>query len=109
MAEKLKFSPDDLTVGDMEDFEEIVGEPLDVALSERAVLMPNGEIEKDEKGRPVKRVQLNAKALKALIYIVKRADNPDFTLADARGVKVSEIDLGGEEVTDAEAKKEETA
>lgn len=75
----LHVDPDDLTIGELEDFEEIVGKPLDEAL----VL--------DAK---TKQPRISAKVLKAFIFIVYRRANPDFTLEQARAVKVSELQLG---------------
>lgn len=73
MAEQIRFSEDDLTIGDLEDFEEIVGASIDDAFQD---------------GKSV-----STKTLKAVVFITKRRDNPDFTLEDARKVKVSELVL----------------
>lgn len=103
MSDKLKIDLDSLTIGDMEDFEDIVGIPMDKAMSPQVVLMPNGEPERDEKGRPVKEMRLGPTVLKALVYIIKRAENPEYTLADARNVRITMLDLGGaDDSADAE-------
>lgn len=60
-----------LTVGDVEDIEEICGKQLD---------------ELDFKTP-------SAKLMKAIIYINGRRDNPDFTLEEARQVKLAEVKL----------------
>lgn len=67
---------DALTIGDLEDFEDIVGVPFDEAeaASFRSV-----------------------KAIKALVFLTMRKTNPGFTLDDARNVKVSALQLGTEE------------
>lgn len=95
-GEVIAFNPDDFTVGDLEDFEDIVGVPFDEAFKEVATKDEDGKVIRDEKGRPVKTVKMGAKTLKALVYLTKRAENPDFTLEDARKVKVSELVMGTE-------------
>lgn len=77
MTEPLKFRPEDFTVGDLEDFEEITGQPL-------AELIATFEKAKGTVLPP-------AKVLKALVFLVKRSANPDFKIEDARNVKVGEI------------------
>jgi hypothetical protein len=39
--------------------------------------------------------QITTKALKALIWITQRIEKPEFTLDDARRVRVSELELVG--------------
>jgi hypothetical protein len=78
MPEPLKFRPEDFTVGDLEDFEEITGQPLAELIAtfekaEGATVLPP------------------AKVLKALVFLVKRSTNPEFRIEDARNVKVGEI------------------
>lgn len=101
MSEKLSINPQDMTIGDLEDFEDVVGMSMDKAFKPVPLLDENGErvFEKDAKGvlRPQTTVELSTKALKALIWIVKRQDNPDFTLEDARKIKVSELELQGDD------------
>ncbi|MDG9711158.1 hypothetical protein [Streptomyces sp. DH10] len=91
-AISLRIDPDNLTIGDLEDFEEVVGQPIYQALSPRPVVV-DGKRVLDEKGRPELETQVSTKALKALIWISQRAVNPDFTLADARNVKVGELQI----------------
>lgn len=67
---------DDLTIGDLEEIEDVVGETSDSIF----------------KGTP------SAKALKAIVYVICRRENPEFTLEDAAKVKVS--DLSGGKVAD---------
>lgn len=81
MPDPLVFSEDDFTIGDLEDFEEITGSPLTDFLD---LMKANGSGE----------MRLDAKAvkiIKAIVFIVKRRENPDFTLEDARRVKFSEL------------------
>ncbi|MFD6970137.1 hypothetical protein [Streptomyces sp. NPDC059949] len=91
----LRINPDVLTIGDLEDFEEVVGLPIYEALSPRPVIGPDGKKVLDEKGRPELQTQITTKALKALIWVTQRVDNPDFSLQDARNVKVSALELVG--------------
>lgn len=105
----IRFDEDALTLGDLEDFEEIVGAPLHEALRPKTQRDEDGEIVRDEKGRPVQEVQMSTKALKALVFIVLRNERPDFTLDDARKIRVSALEMveseseGNDSGQDAEA------
>lgn len=101
MSEKLTIDPNAMTIGDLEDFEDVVGLSMDKAFKPVPVLDDEGNrvyAEPDDKGiaRPEMTVELSTKALKALVWIIKRQDDPNFTLEDARNVKVSELDIEGE-------------
>lgn len=73
MSEELSIELDALTVAEIEVIEEIVGAPIDEAFG---VGKPRG------------------KALRALGFVVKKRENPDFTLEDAGNlvVKLAEPD-----------------
>lgn len=91
MSEVLHLDPEDLSIGDLEDFEEITGQSLTEALKARPVLDAEGKRQFDEKGRPLSETHLTARVIKALVYVTKRRDNPAFTLEDARHVRLSEL------------------
>jgi hypothetical protein len=93
----LRIDPDVLTIGDLEDFEDVVGAAIYDVLSPRPVIGSDGKKVLDEKGRPELETKIPTKALKALIWISQRVDNPDFTLQDARNVRVSALELVGTE------------
>jgi hypothetical protein len=93
----LRIDPDVLTIGDLEDFEDVVGAAIYDVLSPQPVIGPDGKKVLDEKGRPELETKIPTKALKALIWISQRVDKPDFTLQDARNVKVSALELVGSE------------
>jgi hypothetical protein len=90
----LRIDPDSLTVGDLEDFEEVVGAPLYDVLQPKPVF-EDGKKVLDDDGRPVLETKISSKALKALIWISQRAEKPGFSLEDARNVKVSALELVG--------------
>jgi hypothetical protein len=73
----LAFDPDDLTIGEMEQFEDVVGQTMTSALSDPS--------------------NMSAKALKAIVWIVNRRTNPEYTLEDAASVKVSSLDVSSVE------------
>lgn len=86
MADVLKIDPDDLTIGDLEDFEDITGQSFDQAFQANG----NGT------------AHVSAKAIKAMVFLVKRRDDPSFTLDDARNVKIGALDIATkEDPTDA--------
>lgn len=98
----LRIDPDELTIGDLEDFEEGVGLPLHEALKQVPIRDDEGKLvlgEPDEKGkqRPETEVKISAKALKHLVWIIKRSTDETFTLADARKVKVGALEIVGDD------------
>ncbi|MDP9388183.1 MAG: hypothetical protein M3Q48_09810 [Actinomycetota bacterium] len=70
----LTIDPDDLTLGEVEQLEELTGKPLGE--------MFNGAI--------------SAKAATALVYVIKRREDPAFTLDDARAFKIGGLNIAGE-------------
>lgn len=104
MADKLKLSMDDLTLEDMELFEEATGQDILEALKPRPVIdettgMPVKD-ENDPKGRPLMEARVTSRVFVGLVYIALHRDNPDITLAEVKKTKLSEIDLDIEESTD---------
>jgi hypothetical protein len=89
----LRIDPDILTIGDLEDFEDVVGAPLYDVLQPKPVRDAEGKKVLDDDGRPELETQIPTKALKALIWITQRVEKPEFTLQDARNVRVSALEL----------------
>jgi hypothetical protein len=89
----LDIDPDELTIGDLEDFEEITGGTIQKVIKTVPELDANGDRVFDEKGRPVMTSEVPAKAIRALVWITQRKLNPEFTLEDARNVRVSSLVL----------------
>lgn len=89
----LRLDFDDLTIGDLEDFEEGVGATLDESLKRYPVVDDEGNKVFDAKGRPETEVRLSAKALRHLVWIVKRKEDPAFTAEDARNLKVASLEV----------------
>jgi hypothetical protein len=83
-----------------------VGAPLHEALKAVPEKDDDGKIVTDESGRPVTTVKMSAKALRHLVWIIKRADDPTFTAEDARSVRVGELELVAAD-DEAEAPKDE--
>ncbi|EFC86468.1 hypothetical protein [Parafrankia sp. EUN1f] len=96
----LDFDPKAMTIGDLEDFEDIVGEPMQTALSPKPVRDAAGDIVRDARGRPKTAVQPSTKAIKALVYLAGRRQNPAFSLDDARQIRVDELRIHAEEPAD---------
>lgn len=101
---KFKIDPDAFTLGDMEDFEDVTGKTLKDALKPVPLLDDEGNRQFDEKGRPLSEANVTAKVLTALVWLAHRSTtNPDFTLAEARKVKVTElVFVGDDEPEDSE-------
>lgn len=66
---EISFDLEQLTIGDLEDLEDICGKPYE----ELDFTKPN------------------AKMVKAMVYLSERRRNPDFTIDDARGVKLADV------------------
>lgn len=82
-AKPLRFSVDSLTVGDLEDIEEMSGMSFDDIMGH----LTSGKVGAGGKvGVPIK-------VLKALVFVVYRAADPAFTVEDARKVRVSELEV----------------
>jgi hypothetical protein len=103
---KLHINPDAMTIGDLEDFEEITGKPFDKVLAGTVARDDEtGDILKDDRGRPIREVSMRAVDLKALIFVTQRAINPEFTIEDARKVRVTDLSIeSDDEGVDAEGK-----
>jgi hypothetical protein len=116
MAEKLKvtLNMDDLTFGEMEDFEIATGLVMSDAVKTVNVLDANGRPvpdPDDPKGRPLKESKMTAKAMMGMIFLGLRKDNPDLTFADVRKLKLSEVDFDmteGIESTEGKAQESES-
>lgn len=82
----LAFDPDQLTLGELEDFADAAGVEFAQASDVVEVI--------DEKTGDVKRVRrMKAKGLIALVWILRRRSDPTYTLEDARQVKISGLDM----------------
>lgn len=88
----LVIDPNSLSVGDIEDIEEYVGKPISEVFKEGPA---------DAEGN--REVQLSGKALVAVVWVLKREADPDFTIEDARKVKITDFKLetNGVDPTDA--------
>ncbi len=99
MSEVIRPDPDDLTIGDLEDFEDIAGKPwdefqLDMQRQQREIAKRNAERqEKGEEPDPLDQPTMPMKTLKAIVFIAKRKADPAFTLEQARQVKIAALDL----------------
>ncbi|MCG5459622.1 hypothetical protein PSH03_005406 [Micromonospora sp. PSH03] len=96
----IELNPDDLTLGDLEDFETYVGAGLDEAVKPKPVFDDDGNRVFDEKGRPVSQTRIPTKALVALVWLVKRRETAGFTIADARDVRVNSLVLTESDTAD---------
>lgn len=89
----LTINPDEFTIGDLEDFEDVAGMSFGAAVKSTPALDDEGNKTFDEKGRPLTETNIAAKSLKALVWIVKRHDIPGFTVEDARAVKINALEI----------------
>ncbi|MEU8086335.1 hypothetical protein AB0B57_22335 [Micromonospora sp. NPDC049101] len=87
-------NPDDLTLGDLEDFEAYTATSIDEAFKSVPVFDDEGNRVFDEKGRPESTVKVATKSLVCLVWLMERKTQPDFTIADARNVKITSLVIG---------------
>lgn len=72
----LELDPDSLTIGEVEDIESVSGRPITQML------------------KAFENQEFSAKELLALVWIIQRRTNPEFTLDDARKTKMSALTVG---------------
>ncbi len=75
MPETIEFDFDDLTLGDLEKLEDAAGRPAGQIIA---------DYEESTEG-------MRAKDLTALIYVIKSRVDPEYTLDDARSIKIIEF------------------
>lgn len=73
MTDTITIDPDDLSLGEVEAIEDILGKPFSQVFADGGV---------------------SAKAAVALVYVVMRRDDATFTLDDARAFKIGSLKLG---------------
>lgn len=97
MAQKLRLSMDDLTLGEMELFEEATGKDILEELKPKPVIdETTGRPVKDPddpKGRPLMEARVTSKSFIGLVYIALKRDNSSLTLADVKAMPLRDIDF----------------
>lgn len=93
---KVHLNVDELTLGDLELFEEACGGDLMDALTPVIVRDENGRPvpdPDDPKGRPLQQVRVTAKTMVGLIYLTFKKEDENITLADVKKIPLSELDF----------------
>lgn len=107
MGEKIKVSMDmdDLTFGELEEFENATGLVMSEAVKSVIVRDKDGRPvpdPDDEKGRPLKEVRMSAKAMMGMVYLAIRRQNPETTFEDVRRLKMNDVEFDVQESGDEE-------
>ncbi|XVU22536.1 hypothetical protein ACQPZJ_35445 [Actinoplanes sp. CA-054009] len=90
----MDFDPDELSMGDMEDFYDLAGRTVEEALTAYPLKDPDtGEKLLDERGRPITGVRIRPKEMTGFIWLTKRREDPTFTYEQARSVKVKQLTI----------------
>lgn len=95
---KIKFNQSKMTLGDLEEFEDITGQSFNSAMKEVVVMdpetgRPKRNPDPEAKGRALTQTEMSMKGLVALVYMATKKDDPTFTLEDARALKLSEFNF----------------
>lgn len=77
MPETLVLDTAKLTMGDIEDIEEYAGKPIGEILASDAI----------------GNVKVSGRSLTAIVWVLKRKENPAFTIDDARNTELGSFDL----------------
>ena len=103
---KLRLSVDDLTLGDMEEFETATGRDIMDVLKPQPVIdestgrpVPDPD---DPKGRPLMAARVTSKAFVGLVYLALKRDNPSLTIAEVKAMRLSDIDFDIDQGTEAD-------
>lgn len=104
---KVSLNLDEMTLGDMEAFEDVTGKTFEELLAPKPVLDENGRKvpdPDDPKGRPLMETKMSMKALVGLAYVALRKENPDITIQQVRDMPLDSFDFDVEgEVDPTEA------
>jgi len=94
---KVTMNMDDMTFGELEDFETVTGLVMSEAVKTVVVTDPKtGRVipdPEDPKGRPLKETRMSVKAMMGMVFISMRRDNPEITFDDVKKIKISDVDL----------------
>lgn len=107
---KIKFNQGNMTLGDLEDFEEITGKTFSQAMKQTPVIDPETgkpvrDPDPEAKGRPLMQAEMSMKGLVAIVYLAMRKEDPNFTLEEARKLKLSDFEI---DMSDPEAGKSDS-
>jgi small nuclear ribonucleoprotein (snRNP)-like protein len=106
---KVKLNMDDLTFGELEEFERVTGLVMsdavrtDIVRDKEGRPIPDPD---DPRGRPLKETKMSARALMGMVYLGLLKENPDTTFEDVRKIKLSDVELDIEEDVDDDSGKE---
>jgi hypothetical protein len=109
MTNKISINMDDLTFGELEQFEEVTGLVMSDAVKTEYVRDKDGRMvadPDDPKGRPLTETKMGVKAMMGMVFLSLRRDNPDITWEQVRQMKLSDIDFEVVENDDDEGKDE---
>jgi hypothetical protein len=91
---KVVFDPKSLTLGDMFLFKDKTGVSVQDAFTSKVKKDPDtGEVVKDSRGRPVKDTDMDPGHLIALVWLLKRKENSEFTYEDAFNIPAVELEV----------------
>lgn len=109
---KVSVSQDHMTLGDMEEFEEITGKSFSDSMRRVKVIDEETGLQKidpdpEAKGRGLWTYEMSMKGLTAIIFLNLRKENPDLTIDKIRGMNLGDFELAGDsDPTDAEPSEE---
>jgi hypothetical protein len=88
---RFEVDPDQLTLGDLEDFADATGIEFDEARRYVPLIDPETGVQRlSETGKPMFRLKMSARCMTALVWIIERRSNPALTLEQVR----SDVTIG---------------
>jgi hypothetical protein len=100
---KVSIDMDDLTFGELEEFELVTGLVMSDAMKQEIVRDKNGRAvpdPDDPKGRPLKEVKMSARAMMGMVYLGLKRDKSELTFDDVRRLRLSDVDFDIQESAD---------
>ena len=99
---KIKIDQDAMTLGDLEEFEELTGMSFSESVKRVKVIDPDTgkqmvDPDPKAKGAGLWNTEMSTKGLMAIIYITLKKDDPELTFADVKNMRLADLDLGGDE------------
>jgi hypothetical protein len=98
VKKRIEFGESSMTLGDMEEFEEITGKSFSDAMRRVKVIDPETgtqaiDPDPEAKGKGLWTYEMSMKGVAAIIYVALKKENPETTLADVKAMHLDDFEL----------------